>query len=105
MIARKPFVVGLVWLVAVLALFLVYPPLGEMATERVPYSFLLLAPFGLMSFPQWALVAGVSYWAIGALGWNEPSIRKAAKWIGVGVACVLALHAAWVLFVVAKGGL
>jgi hypothetical protein len=105
MIAQKPITVGLVWLAALLALLLVYPQFGEMATEKVPYSFLLLAPFGLRSFPQWVVGAGVSYWAIRALGWNEPSTRKAAKWVGIGAVCVLALHAAWVLFVVTKGGL
>lgn len=105
MFIKKPIIVGFLWLVAFFALLLIYPLLGEMAVASVPYSFLLLAPFGLMSFPQWVMGVGVSYWAVRALGWNEPSTRKAAKWIGVGVVCFLALHAALVLFVVAKGGL
>lgn len=103
--AKKPIAVGLLWLLALLALLLVYPRFGEMAVENVPYSFLLLAPFGLMSFPQWVMGAGVSYWAIRALGWSEPPTRKVARWVGICTICVLALHAAWVLFVVTRGGL
>lgn len=105
MFARKHISIGLVWLAGVLSLLFVYPLFGEKVAEGIPYSFLLLAPFGMVSFPQWVLVAGVSYWAVQALGWNEPPIRKAAKWIGIGVVCVVALHTAWVLFVLAKGGL
>ena len=105
MFARKQLAVGLVWLAWLLALLFIYPLFVEKATEKIPYSFLLLAPFGSVSFPQWVLVAGLSYWAIRALGWDEPAIRKAAKWIGIGAVCILVLHAAWVLFVVAKGGL
>lgn len=105
MFARKHFAAALVWLVCLALLFFIYPSLCEQAIKRVPYSFLLLAPFGLTLFSQWALVAGVSYWAIRALGWDNVAIRKAAKWCGIGAACVLVLHAAWVLFVLVKRGI
>jgi hypothetical protein len=105
MISQKPIVVGFTWFAVVLALTLVYPQFGEMAAEQVPFSFLILAPFGLNSFPQWVIGIGVSYWAIRALGWSEPPTRQTAKYVGIGVVFVLVLHVAWVLFVVTQGGL
>jgi hypothetical protein len=105
MFARKQLIVALVWLASLAVLFLIYPSFCEQSMKRIPYSFLLLAPFGLVSFSQWTLVAGVSYWAVRALGWDEAAIRKAANWGGIGAACVLMLHAAWVLFVTAKRGI
>lgn len=101
----KPLVIGSVWLISLLALLLIYPSVGSWAIEHVPYSFLILAPFGLDSFFEWTLVFAISYWAIHALSWDESPVRKMAKWLVGGAVCIVLLHAAWVIFVVAKGGI
>jgi uncharacterized membrane protein len=105
MIARKEIGIGFLWLVVVLALLFVYPSFAEQIEQKVPLAFLLLAPFGIDWFPQWIGIVGMSYWATRATRWVEPAIRKTIKWNAVVINCVLILHAAWVVFVLAKGGL
>jgi hypothetical protein len=104
-LTREQVIVGLVWFAGLLVLLFAYPFFAEQALERIPYSFLLLAPFGWTSFSQWALVVGLSYWAIVALGWAGAPFRKAAALTGAVALGILMLHVAWVIFVVAKGGL
>jgi hypothetical protein len=102
---RKSFAVGILWVGTLLFLAFFYLDIADYALRTIPYSFLLLAPFGWGSFFGWAMALAASFWAAHALGWDEPSLRRVIKWL-VAVACgILLMHAAWVVFVVARGGL
>jgi hypothetical protein len=101
----KSLAVGLLWVGVLLFLAFFYSDIADYALRTIPYSFLLLTPFGWGSFFGWAMALAVSFWAAHALGWDEPSLRRVTKWL-VAVACgILLMHAAWVVFVVARGGL
>lgn len=101
----KRLTVSILWVGALLFLAFFYLNIADHTLRAIPYSFLLLAPFGWNSFFGWIIGLVVSYCAARALSWGEPPLRRAIKW-AVAVACVIVLtHATWVLFVVARGGL
>jgi hypothetical protein len=101
----KKIAVGLLWISTLLFLVWFYSGIADYALRIIPYSFLLLAPFGWASFFGWAIALGVSFWAAHALGWDDPSLRTAGKWLMVVACALLLMHGAWVVFVVSRGGL
>jgi hypothetical protein len=88
-----------------LALALFYLDLEAKLIASVRYAFMLLTPFGWSSFFGWVIAFGISLWAAHALGWNDPVLRRVAKVGAVSSSGILLVHAAWVLFVVFRGGL
>ena len=101
----KSIVVGILWVSALLFLAFFYTDIANYGLRTIPYSFVLLTPFGLMSFFGWVIALAASFWAVHALGWNEQSLGPTVKWLVVFACGIVLLHAAWVVFVVARGGL
>jgi hypothetical protein len=101
----KNFAVGLLWISTLLFLVCFYSGFADYALKKIPYSFLLLAPFGWGSFFGWAMALGVSFWAAYVLGWDQPSLHTAGKWLVVVACGMLLMHGAWVFFVVSRGDL
>lgn len=88
-------------------LFLVffYPAFADYVLRTIPYSFLLLAPFGCDSIFRLAIALAVSFWAAHSLGCDEPFLYSLIKWLAAFVCGILLMHAGLVMFIVARGGL
>ena len=101
----KSLTVGTLWVGALLFLVFFHSDIASYAIRTIPYSFLLLAPFGWDEFVGLGMALAVSFWAAHALGLDKPSVRYVIKWLVAVVCGILLAHAALVVFIVARGGL
>jgi len=101
---QKKLIYGAIWILGILILWCIYPLFRSFLLIEIPFLFLLLAPFGLTSFSQWILTIAATYWLICLLQINTGTIRKLVRSVGFGSALLLVVHAAWVSFVLIKGG-
>ena len=102
---RKIFTVGVLWAGTLLFLAFFYPDIADYALRTAPYSFVLLTPFGFASFFGWVLALTIYFGAAHVLGWTASTLLRAMKWLVVLIFGFLLMHAAWVVFVIASGGL
>ena len=97
--------ISIVWVVALLLLAFFYPDIVDYTLRTIPYSFLFLAPFGWNSFLGWAMAFAVSFWALHTLKWDELPLYFLVKGSIIVTCSILLIHAIWVAFVVARGGI
>lgn len=102
---KKFFLVSVVWLLVIIVVEFLYSSVAKNVIELIPFSAMVLMPFGWESFFQWVLFGAVSYWAITVLGWDEPLIHKGAKLLLVAAIFLVLLDVILIGFIVAKGGL
>ena len=98
-------VVSLIWVTTMIVSAFFVPSIVEYVLRNVTYSFLLLAPFAWTWFPSLVLIGSVSIWVAKVLDWSAATVNLATRILFIFVSSALLLHGAWVLFVVARGGL